>query len=104
MIFGKPFEYWAALFGTILYVAARDAEREPLLRRCAKVGASALLAYGLTPTVSPYLWGSDVLAAIAVMAFGQMLLDIAGALLLDKKLNEAVKQRLRDQITGGSDD
>lgn len=104
MIFGKPFEYWAALLGTILYVAARDAEREPMARRMAKVAASALLSFGLTPTVSPYLWGSDVLAAIAVMAFGQMVLDIGMAVLMDKKLSDALKKRVRDQVSGGSDD
>ena len=104
MIWGKPLEYWAALLGTILYVATRDAEQEPMIRRTAKVGSSALLAYCLTPTVAPYLWGSEVLSAIAVMAFGQMILDVATAILLDKKLNEAIKQRVRDQVAGGNDD
>lgn len=45
----KPIEYWAGLIGMVLYVATRDAEREPLIKRLAKVVASAFLARNQYP-------------------------------------------------------
>lgn len=38
--------YWAALLGTAIWVGMRDAEKEPIIRRCAKTAASGLLAAG----------------------------------------------------------
>lgn len=104
MIWGHDFQYWAGLLGAVIYAATKSAENEPLLRRSAKIGASALLAYGLTSTVAAYLWHNEVLAAIAVMVFGQMILDLGTAILLDKKINEAIKQRLRDRVSGEDHD
>ena len=71
----KPLEYWAVLIGMVLYAAARDAQREPLWTRAVKVFASAFLTFGLSPTIAPYLRGSETAAAVAVMAFGLLALD-----------------------------
>lgn len=74
----KPLEYWAVLIGMVLYAAARDAQREPLWTRAVKVAASAFLTFGLSPTVAPYLRGSETAAAVAVMAFDRLDRNMAG--------------------------
>ena len=91
----KPLEYWAVLIGMVLYAAARDAEREPIWRRAVKVVASAFLTVGLTPNVAPYVQGSETVAAVGVMAFGLLVLDVATALLGDRKfIKDLIKTRL----------
>lgn len=94
-MFQKPFEYWAVLVGMVLYAAARDAEREPIWRRAVKVLSSAFLTVGLTPNVAPYLQGSETIAAVAVMAFGLLALDVATALIGDRAfIRDLIKTRL----------
>lgn len=82
----KPTEYWAILCGMILYVVMRDSERETLLRRLLKTMTSALLAYGLSPALSPYFNGSENVAIIAVMSLGLITLDTASAIFSEKDL------------------
>jgi hypothetical protein len=94
----KPLEYWATLIGMVLYVATRDAEKEPLMRRGVKVLASALLAIGLSPTVAPYLRGSEIAAAVALMAFGTLILDVITAVISDI---EFVKKLVERRLGGG---
>lgn len=67
----KPLEYWAVLIGVVLYAASRDAEREALIKRAVKTLASAFLAVGLTPSLAPYLRGSETAAleSYAMAAF-----------------------------------
>jgi beta-glucosidase-like glycosyl hydrolase len=91
----KPLEYWTVLIGMVLYVASRNAEQEALIRRVAKVSASGLLAYGLSPSLAPYLDKSELLAVILVMAFGQILLDVGTALLRDR---EFIKELIRNKL------
>lgn len=97
-MFGKEWEFWAVLVGMAFYVATRDAEREPLIRRLGKTAASAFLAYGLADGVSPYVGGSPTFAAVAVMGFGLILLDVGTAVLMDREL---IKELVRRKFGGG---
>lgn len=89
----KPIEYWAALVGMVIYVATRDAEQEPLSRRLLKTAASALLTIGLSPDVSARLGVSEIVAAVGVMAFGMLALDVATALIRDRDFIKDLIQR-----------
>jgi len=100
-LFGKSLEYWAVIIGMILYVMSRDAEREPVARRAVKTVASAFLSYGLSPTLAPIARGSEVLAALAIMAFALVLLDTITALFADR---EFVKDLVRRHIGKGPKD
>lgn len=87
--------YWAVLAGTAIWVGMQDAEKEPIIRRCAKTAASGLLAAGASRDLAPYLWGSEIAAAICVMAVGLFVLDMAVAIVTDRTLiKEIVKSRL----------
>ncbi len=97
----KPLEYWAVLIGMILYAASRDAEKEALWRRVVKTIASAFLAVGLSPALAPYLRGSETVATVAVMAFGLMALDVATALIGDRKfVQDLIKSRFGGRNDG----
>ncbi|KPD11550.1 hypothetical protein [Phaeobacter sp. 11ANDIMAR09] len=98
---GKSLEYWAVVIGMVFYVMSRDAEREPLARRAVKTVASAFLSYGLSPTLAPLTRGSEVLAALAIMAFALVLLDTITALFADR---EFVKDMVRRRVGGGPKD
>ena len=78
--------YWAALLGTAIWVGMRDAEKEPIIRRCAKTAASGLLAAGGSRELAPHLWGSEIAAAILIMAMGLFILDMAAAVITDRNL------------------
>lgn len=97
-MFGKPWEFWAVVFGMAVYVATRDAEREALPKRIAKTLASALLAYGLAPEISPWTGENEIVAAVAIMAFGLIALDLITALLLDR---DFIKELVRRKMGGG---
>lgn len=94
----KPLEYWAVLIGMMLWVAAKDAEREALWRRLVKIAASALLTIGMTPTVAPFLRDSETAAAVALMAFGLAALDLMTALLADRAF---IKELIRAKVGAG---
>lgn len=97
----KPLEYWAVLIGMVLYAAARDAQREPLWTRAVKVIASAFLTFGLTPSIAPYLRNSETAAAVGVMAFGLLALDVATALVGDRAF---IKELITKRFGGGKSD
>lgn len=97
----KPLEYWAVLIGMVLYAASRDAEKEALWRRVVKTIASAFLAIGLSPSLAPYLRGSETAATVAIMAFGMLALDVATALIGDRQF---VKDLIRSRLGGGPSD
>ena len=90
--------YWATMAGVAIWVGIRDAEREPVLRRVAKTGASGLLAYGAGPEVAPYLGGSEIAAAVALMAFGLLALDVASGIIGDR---DFIRDMLRKRLGGG---
>lgn len=87
--------YWAALAGTAIWVGMRDAEKEPIRRRLAKTVASGLLAAGGSREVAPYLFGSEIAAAICIMALGLFILDMAVGIITDRELiRDLVRARL----------
>lgn len=94
----KPVEYWAVLAGMVIYVATRDAEAEALTRRLLKTAASALLTIGLSPEVAARLGVSEVLAAVGLMAFGMLGLDVATALIRDR---DFIRELIRSRFGGG---
>lgn len=94
----KPIEYWAVLAGMVIYVATRDAEAEALTRRLLKTAASALLTIGLSPEVAARVGVSEVLAAVGLMAFGMLALDVATALIKDR---DFIRELIRSRIGGG---
>ena len=98
MNINKPPEFWAVIIGMVLYVATRDAETESIPRRMAKTGASAFLAYGLSPTIAPYVRGSETIAAVGIMAAGLFVLDTMTALVSDR---EFIKEMIRRRLGGG---
>lgn len=101
-MFGKSIEYWAVLGGMVLYVMSRDAETESVSRRIMKTAASAFLSYGLSPTIAPWTWDSEVVAAIAIMAFALIILDTMTALLMDRAfIKDLIRRRLGQK---GDDD
>jgi hypothetical protein len=94
---GKEIEFWAVVAGMAFYVAARDAEKEAPLKRIAKTAASAFLAYGLADGVAPYLNNSPTFAAVLIMGFGLIILDVGTALLMDRDL---IKELVRRKFGG----
>ena len=94
----KPLEYWAVLIGMVLYAAAKDAEKEPLLKRVVKTCASAFLAVGLSTTLAPYLRGSETAATVCIMAFGLLALDVGTALVSDR---DFIKGLIDKRLGGG---
>lgn len=101
MVLNKPIEYWAVLIGMVLYAASRDAEKEALWRRIAKTIGAAFLAFGGSPSLAPYLRGSETAATVAIMAFGMLILDVAVALLSDRQF---VKDIIKARLAGGKSD
>lgn len=96
-MFGKTWEFWAVVLGMAVYVATRDAETEALPKRIAKTFASALLAYGLAEELAPWTGDNEIVAAVAVMAFGLLALDVITALLLDRSF---IKELIRKRFLG----
>lgn len=98
MWFGKSVEYWATLAAMVLYVVVRDAEKDPLSVRLVKTLASALLTYGLSPSVAPLLNGSELFAVVVVMALGLITLDVLAALISDREfIKSIIRERFRNR-------
>lgn len=93
----KPPEYWFVLLGMVIYVATRDAERQPVAKRTAKTMASAALAVGLSGDVSRWLGIAESLATVGIMAFGMILLDVGTAIVSDRQF---IKDLIRQKVGG----
>jgi len=94
-LLNKPPEYWFVLLGMILYVATRDAERQPILKRTGKTLASAALALGLSQDLAARFGATETIATVAIMAFGMIVLDVATALIADRAfIKDLIRQRL----------
>ena len=77
--------YWAALAGTAIWVGLKDDKNLPRLERLAKIAASGLLAMGVSKDLSPFIWGSETVTGVLVMALGLIILDGVAALIADRK-------------------
>lgn len=93
-------KFLAAVVAVGIWATFRHAETEPLSRRLSKTAASGLLSYGLAADVAPWVGGSEALAAVVLMAFGLLVLDIVAGLLADREL---LKEIIKKRISGGGD-
>lgn len=99
-MFDKSLEFWAIIVGMSVYVATRDAEKEPLQKRMIKVVTSGFLTIGLVPELAPFVQDSEGTAAVLIMAFGILILDLLSALVSDRAfITEIIKRHI-----GGSKD
>lgn len=96
---GKPVEFWLILVGMTLYVASRDAEKEPIRRRITKTAASILLTLGFAERLADAApWMGETGAAVIIMTVGLILLDVATALVQDRQF---VKDLILKKLGGG---
>lgn len=97
-MFGKTWEFWAVIVGMSVYVATRDAETESVSKRTSKTIASALLSFGLAPELAPYVSNNEIAAAVLLMAFGLIALDLLTAILMDREfIKEIIRKKLGDK-------
>ena len=98
-MYGKPLEFWLILVGMTLYVASRDAEKEPFRRRVTKTAASILLTLGLAERLALAApWMGETGAAVLIMTVGLIALDVATALVQDRQF---VKDLILRKVGGG---
>lgn len=99
----KPLEYWFVLMGMILYVATRDAERQPFVKRTGKTLASAALAVGLSGDAARWFSVSENIATVGIMAFGMILLDVGTAVVSDRAfIKDLIVKRIGSSENGKS--
>ena len=98
-MFDKPHEYWAAFVGMLVYIFMRDRKTETLAASVGRTIASALLTLALSPTAAAYTRGNEILAAVGLMAFILIALDVGTALFSDR---EFVKELIRKKFGGGN--
>ncbi|KQI66972.1 hypothetical protein AN189_18125 [Loktanella sp. 3ANDIMAR09] len=96
----KPVEFWLIVAGMLIYVATRAAENDPIMMRAAKAATAGLLGVGGSHEVAPFVRGSEVIAAVLIMAFAQLVLDVATAIMSDR---EFIKSLVRKRL-GGRDE
>lgn len=96
----KPLEYWLVVLGMTLYVATRDAEKQPIWKRTGKTLASAALGVGLSPDAGAWFGVSDSIAAVGIMAFGMIVLDVGTALIQDRTF---IKEMIAKRLGGPTD-
>ena len=97
-MFGKPWEFWTVIAGMAVYVATRDAETESLSKRVSKTVASGLLTFGLAPELAPFTQNNEIAAAVIIMAFGLIALDLMTAVLMDRDfIKEVIRKKLGEK-------
>lgn len=90
----KPWEFWSVLAAMAIYVITRNSETENIYKRITKTIMSGLLTVGMTDDVAPYVNNSHTIAAVLIMGFGLIILDIITGLLADKELiKEMIKKK-----------
>ena len=75
-MWNKPIEYWIALVALVIYVASRNAENDPILKRVIKTVVSAGLTVALSPDIAARLHADETWAAVVIMAVGFVVLDV----------------------------
>jgi hypothetical protein len=95
--------YWAAIGGIGLWVAIRDAERGPIYKRIIKIISSGLIAYGAGGEVAPYVGNNEIVAAIILMTFGHIALDVATTMLSDPETKVWIRRILVRKLGGGEE-
>ncbi|NVK56647.1 MAG: hypothetical protein HWE26_13635 [Alteromonadaceae bacterium] len=99
----KPSELWFALAGIALWKTLRWRRSSGMTfwLWLLQVASAAALAMGLAPSVKnlPLINGDEVVAAVLVMVFGQVILETCLALASDR---EFVKSLIRWRTGGGT--
>ncbi len=95
MLDNVDWRYWAVFAATAVYIGMKNAEKEPIKHRLTKVVVNGLLAYGLGKDLAPYLWNSEIAAAIILMSGGWIILDVVTGIIANPQLiNDLVRARL----------
>lgn len=90
----KPIEYYIALAGAVLFVVMQHKEK-PIAARGMIAGISGAFGYSLAHPISVLAGVPEILVMTALTAFGYVVMDTIGALLLDRKFFiELVKAKL----------
>lgn len=90
----KPLEYYIALAGAVLFVIMQHKEK-PLLARGAIAGISGAFGFSLAPSFSHYFATPEILVMTALTAFGYVVMDTFGAILLDRQfILEIIKAKI----------
>lgn len=63
----KDPEYWAALFGMVVYMSAQRLEGENLGRRAAKIASSASMTLAMSPSLADKIYGGEVVSVVVIM-------------------------------------
>lgn len=93
----KTTEYWLAFLGMVIYLLTRDRKMETLLFRVSKTAASGLIALGSSKAVSNYFGVDDIVAAVFIMAFGLIFLDLVNGFARDR---EFIKGLIKEKFGG----
>jgi hypothetical protein len=96
-MWNKPIEYWIALVALVIYVASRNAENDPILRRVTKTAVSAGLTLALSPDIAARLHANETWAAVIIMAIGFVVLDVFTSTVGNRAFLRSV---IRGRITG----
>lgn len=75
-MWNKPIEYWIAMAALVVYVASRNAENDPILKRVTKTVVSAGLTLALSPDIAVRTGANETWAAVVIMAIGFVVLDV----------------------------
>ncbi|WP_420415843.1 hypothetical protein [Marinovum algicola] len=93
----KPLEYWITVLGMLVYTGLHSAAGQHVMIRLARVVIAFCLGLGLSASLAPHVWGNEVLAALLLMAFGQIALEVVTGLISDR---EFIKEILRERLKG----
>lgn len=93
----KPVEWYIALAAAMGYVWLQHKEK-PWYARVAIASVSGGIGYSLAPEFAEVTGRSEFLGVLLVTAFGYVVLDVIGAILMDRKL---LKDVLKSRLGGG---
>ncbi|KHQ50272.1 hypothetical protein [Mameliella alba] len=96
--YDKGSDYWAAWLGVAIYMALRNADRAPILRRILKLGSSTLLGASLSEPVAAIAGVHETLVMVFLVVGAHLVLDLVMALLSDRAL---IADIVRGRMGGG---
>ncbi|GGF73694.1 hypothetical protein [Mameliella alba] len=96
--YDKGSDYWAAWLGVAIYMALRNADRAPILRRILKLGSSTLLGASLSEPVAAMFGAPETLVMVFLVVGAHLVLDLVMALLSDRAL---IADIVRGRMGGG---
>jgi hypothetical protein len=93
----KPLEWWLALIAAVGYVWTQHKEK-PWHARVLIASISGGIGASLAPEFAEVTGRSEFMGVLLITAFGYIILDLIGALLMDRKL---LKDIVKSRIGGG---